>query len=244
VADTPEHRWRTGVGDPPAVVDTIYHTAVLPVVVMDAPSGAAPLRQALVAGGLNCAEVTLRTPDAESCIRRMAEDPDFLVGVGTVVAPEQVERAVDAGASFIVSPGFSARVVQRAQELGVPIFPGVATATEIQQALDAGLDIVKFFPAQQLGGPAMLRALAAPFPNIRFIPTGGISAESLPRYIEVPAVLAVGGSWIVAPSLIRENNWAEITRLTDEARHLASRTTLPGLALGSSVVALGPPTSP
>jgi 2-dehydro-3-deoxyphosphogluconate aldolase/(4S)-4-hydroxy-2-oxoglutarate aldolase len=229
------------VADPLAIFDALRRAAVLPVVVMDAPAAAAPLREALVAGGLNFAEVTLRSPDAESCIGPMAEDPDFFVGVGTVVTPEQVERAVGVGASFVVSPGFDSRVVQRAQDLGVPVFPGVATATEIQRALDAGLETVKFFPARELGGPSMLRALAAPFPNIRFIPTGGISAASMPGYLEVPAVLAVGGSWLVAPTLIAANNWSEITCLTQEALHLASRTAVPRLAVGSSAVALGPP---
>src|SRR5690606_2196314 len=130
---------------------------------------------ALVGGGLRCAEVTFRTDAAEAALRTMAADSRLLVGAGTVVRPDQVDRAVAAGAAFIVSPGFSEAVVRRCRELDVPVFPGVATASELMAALDAGCDVVKFFPAEPLGGVSTLKALAAPFPGVRFIPTGGIT---------------------------------------------------------------------
>jgi 2-dehydro-3-deoxyphosphogluconate aldolase/(4S)-4-hydroxy-2-oxoglutarate aldolase len=190
---------------------------LLPVIVLEHEASAAPLADALVAGGLRCAEVTFRTSAAEAAIKIMARDGRLLVGAGTVVTPGQVDRAVTAGARFIVSPGFSADVVRRSAALGVPVFPGVATATDIMAALAEGIEVVKFFPAEQLGGLAMLSALAAPFTAIRFIPTGGISAAQAPSYLAHPRVLAVGGSWMVAPKLIAAADWTGITRLTAEA---------------------------
>jgi 2-dehydro-3-deoxyphosphogluconate aldolase/(4S)-4-hydroxy-2-oxoglutarate aldolase len=217
--------------DSMTVMDTIRRNAILPVLVLDIPEAAFPLSQALLAGGLNCAEVTLRSPNAQRCIHEMAQNPDFIVGAGTVLTPDQVDQAVEAGASFIVSPGFNAAVVERAQGHGMAVVPGVATATEIQLALDAGLDTLKFFPAEQLGGPGMLRALAAPFPHVRFIPTGGISVTSMPGYLAIPAVLAVGGSWLVSPDLIESRDWSEITRLTRDAHLLTHRDGATKLAL-------------
>lgn len=195
---------------------------LVPVIVIETPAAAEPLAAALVAGGLRCAEVTFRTDAAEAALRTMAADPRLLVGAGTVVHPDQVDRAVAAGARFIVSPGFSEAVVRRCRDLGVPVFPGVATASELMSALDAGLTVVKFFPAEPLGGVAMLKALAAPFPDVRFIPTGGITAAHLATYLAHPAVLAVGGSWMVAPKLIAAGAWDEISRLTAEAVTLAA----------------------
>jgi len=195
---------------------------LVPVIVIETPAAARPLADALVAGGLRCAEVTLRTDAAEAALRAMAGDPRLLVGAGTVVRPDQVDRAVAAGAAFIVSPGFSEAVVRRCGALGVPVFPGVATATELMAARDAGLTVVKFFPAEPLGGVATLRALAAPFPDVRFIPTGGITAAHLPAYLAHPAVLAVGGSWMVAPKLVAAGAWDEISRLTAEAVTVAT----------------------
>ena len=193
---------------------TIAEKRLLPVVVLDDARGAEPLAAALATGGLPCAEVTFRTEAAAESIKAMAAAPGFLVGAGTVLTPEQVDRAVDAGAQFIVSPGFGPAVVRRSQELGVPVFPGAATATEIQMALDAGLHTVKFFPAEQLGGVAMIKALAAPFRAVRFIPTGGVTTANLASYLANPAVLAVGGTWMVAPSLLAAGDWAEVTRRT------------------------------
>jgi 2-dehydro-3-deoxyphosphogluconate aldolase/(4S)-4-hydroxy-2-oxoglutarate aldolase len=147
----------------------------------------------------------------------MAKDKDIVLGAGTVLQPEQVDRAVDAGATYIVTPGFSAKVVRRCREKGVPVFPGVATPTEVQMALDEGVDVVKFFPAESLGGIKALKAIAAPYSMVRFIPTGGINLEKLPDYLAFKAVVAVGGSWMVAPELLKERNFAEVTRLAAQA---------------------------
>lgn len=195
---------------------------VVPVVVLQDARQAAPLADALVAGGLPVAEVTFRTAAAEAALRRMAADGRLLVGAGTVLGPAQVERAVEAGARFVVSPGFSLPVVRRAQQLGVPVYPGVATPSEIMAALDAGLDVLKLFPAKALGGAATLKALAAPFPGVRFVPTGGVSAESMTDYLQHPAVVAVGGSWMVAPSLLQAGDYAAVTALSARAAQAAA----------------------
>jgi 2-dehydro-3-deoxyphosphogluconate aldolase/(4S)-4-hydroxy-2-oxoglutarate aldolase len=199
---------------------------ILPVIVLEDKASAAPLADALVAGGLRCAEVTFRTAAAEAALKIMANDERLLVGAGTVVTPGQVDRAVDAGAKFIVSPGFSADVVRRCAALGVPAFPGVATSTEIMAALSEGIEVVKFFPAEQLGGLTMLAALAAPFTTVKFIPTGGITAAHVPAYLAHPRVLAIGGSWMVNPKLIAAGDWAAITRLTAEAVDVAATQTV------------------
>ncbi|WJK40316.1 bifunctional 4-hydroxy-2-oxoglutarate aldolase/2-dehydro-3-deoxy-phosphogluconate aldolase [Solwaraspora sp. WMMA2056] len=199
------------------VTSVIGAGRIVPVVVLADPTGAAPLAEALAAGGLRTAEVTFRTPAAADAIAAMATRTDLVVGAGTVLTAEQVDRAVDAGARFVVSPGFGPAVVRRCQQRGVPVFPGVASATEIQMALDAGLDTVKFFPAEQLGGIGMVAALAAPFRSVRFIPTGGVTTGNLAGYLAHPAVLAVGGTWMVAPRLLAAGDWAEVTRLTAAA---------------------------
>jgi 2-dehydro-3-deoxyphosphogluconate aldolase / (4S)-4-hydroxy-2-oxoglutarate aldolase len=194
---------------------------VIPVVVIDSPRSAQPLAAALTAGGLPCAEVTLRTPAALDAIHTMAGGPDLLVGAGSVVTPGQVDQAVDAGARFVVSPGLSEAVLARCRARGVPALPGVATAGEIMRALEAGLDLVKLFPAAQLGGPAGLRSLAAPFPGLRFVPTGGIGPDNLAAYLAQDAVAAVGGSWMVSPDLLRAGRFDEIRRLTRSAVNAA-----------------------
>lgn len=203
-------------------LDLIERLGVVPVVVLDDAAAAAPLAAALADGGLPLAEVTFRTAAAARALAVMAADTRLLVGAGTVITAEQVDRAVDAGARFVVSPGFSAAVVERAAELGVLALPGVATASEIMAALDAGLSTVKFFPAQTCGGVAAVRALAAPFPDLRFVPTGGIGADSMADYLAVPAVTAVGGSWMVAKNLVRENRFDEVTRLAAQAVAVAA----------------------
>ncbi|MEV0878681.1 bifunctional 4-hydroxy-2-oxoglutarate aldolase/2-dehydro-3-deoxy-phosphogluconate aldolase [Micromonospora echinofusca] len=207
-----------------AVVAAVGAARILPVVVLDAARDAAPLADALLRGGLRSAEVTFRTDAAAEAIRVMSERPDLLVGAGTVLTPDQVDRAVEAGARFVVTPGFSPAVVRRCQELGVPVFPGVATGTEIQMALDAGLDTVKFFPAEQLGGVGMIKALAAPFRSVRFIPTGGVNTANLADYLALPAVLAVGGTWMVAPDLIAARRWDEVAARTAAAVEAARPT--------------------
>ncbi|HXB53178.1 MAG TPA: bifunctional 4-hydroxy-2-oxoglutarate aldolase/2-dehydro-3-deoxy-phosphogluconate aldolase [Vicinamibacteria bacterium] len=201
----------------PTVIERLARLRLVPVVVIDRAEGAWPLAQALKAGGLPCAEVTFRTAAAEAAIREIARDPDILLGAGTVLKPDQVDRALDAGATYIVTPGFDPKVVQRCQQRSVPVFPGVATATEISMALDAGIEVVKFFPAEALGGVPTLKAMSAPFSMVRFIPTGGIGPEKLLDYLAVKTVLAVGGSWMVAAKLLEAGNLAEVTRLAGEA---------------------------
>jgi 2-dehydro-3-deoxyphosphogluconate aldolase/(4S)-4-hydroxy-2-oxoglutarate aldolase len=198
-------------------VPIVLPSRILPVVVLEDAAGAEPLANALLDGGLRAVEVTFRTAAAAAAIKAMTGIPELVVGAGTVLTPAQVDQAVEAGARFVVTPGFGPAVVKRCQELGVPVFPGVATATEIQQALDAGLDTVKFFPAEQLGGVPMLKALAAPFRSVKFIPTGGVNVSNAGSYLAVPSVLAVGGTWMVAPDLLAAGDWAEVTARTKAA---------------------------
>ncbi|MEV0239860.1 bifunctional 4-hydroxy-2-oxoglutarate aldolase/2-dehydro-3-deoxy-phosphogluconate aldolase [Streptomyces sp. NPDC050674] len=190
---------------------------IMPVLTVPDPATAGPLADALTAGGARCAEVTFRTPDAELVLKEMAAHGGLAVGAGTVLTPRQAERAVRAGARFVVSPGFDAKVVRRCRELNVAVVPGVATATELMRALKAGLDTVKLFPAEPLGGTSTLKALAAPFPQVRFIPTGGIGPAQLPGYLAHPAVLAVGGSWMAAAGHLERGRYDEVRRLTAEA---------------------------
>lgn len=210
------------------VVEPFAKRRVVPVVALPDPSQAKPLAQALTAGGLPLAEVTFRNPAAAETLAAMAEDPALIVGAGTVLSVEQVDAAVDAGARFVVSPGFSSAVVCRCDELGVPVIPGVATATELIAALDAGITTVKLFPAEPLGGINTLRSLAAVFRQVRFVPTGGISPANAATYLAEPSVLAVGGSWMVAPALLAEHSWDTVTRLATEAVEIANRAAQTG----------------
>ncbi len=198
-------------------LDAVAADRILPVVVLDDAAAAQPLGEALAAGGLHTIEVTLRTRTALSTIRTLAERTDLVIGAGTVTSTEQVDHVVDAGARFVVCPGFSAAVVRRCRQRDVPVIPGVATPTDIQMALDAGLSVVKFFPAEQLGGLPMLTALAAPYPFLSFVPTGGISTANLRGYLDHPAVLAVGGTWMVAAGLLAAGRWDDVTALTAAA---------------------------
>jgi 2-dehydro-3-deoxyphosphogluconate aldolase/(4S)-4-hydroxy-2-oxoglutarate aldolase len=194
---------------------------VIPVVVVDSPRSAPPLAAALADSGLPCAEVTLRTPAALDALRAMAREPDMLVGAGSVVTADQVDLAVDAGARFVVSPGLSDTVLARCRALEVPALPGVATAGEIMRALEAGIELVKVFPAAHLGGPAGMCSLAAPFPSVRFVPTGGIGPGDLAAYLALDAVVAVGGSWMVSTDLVRNARYDEIRHLTRSAVTIA-----------------------
>jgi 2-dehydro-3-deoxyphosphogluconate aldolase / (4S)-4-hydroxy-2-oxoglutarate aldolase len=204
------------------VLEAITAARLLPVVVIDDARAAPPLAAALSRGGLRCVEITLRTPAAEAALRAAAADPGVVVGAGTVLTAAQAARAIGAGARYIVTPGLSLEVVRHCQARSVPVFPGVATASELLAALDAGIETVKFFPAEPLGGVSMLTALAAPFPMMRFIPTGGITPANLAGYLRHPAVLAAGGSWMVAAGLINAGDFDEITRLTAEAVAIAA----------------------
>jgi len=199
------------------VLSALSASRLVPVVVLDDAADANPLAEALVAGGLPVAEVTFRTAAAQDSIRAMADRGDILVGAGTVLTPDQVDQAVTAGASYVVSPGLSRAVVERCQEHGVLALPGAVTATEIQAALELGLTTVKFFPAGTSGGAPAIAALAAPFGDLRFVPTGGIGPKNLHEYLAVPAVAAVGGSWMVPRAMVKAGDFAEITRLTAQA---------------------------
>ena len=204
-------------------LEAIARARVVPVVVVDDAEQGVLVASALREGGLPVAEVTFRTAGARAAIAAIAREvPDVLVGAGTVVNAAQVDEAVEAGARFLVSPGFSAAVVRRAQEVGVPVLPGVATPSDVIAALDLGLDAVKLFPANVVGGPAAVKAFSAPFPGLRFVPTGGVSAANLLDYLALPSVLAAGGSWMVDAALVRAGDTAEITRRTREAVELAA----------------------
>jgi 2-dehydro-3-deoxyphosphogluconate aldolase/(4S)-4-hydroxy-2-oxoglutarate aldolase len=204
----------TGLSDALAV---IARTRVLPVVVIDDADGAVSLADALCAASLPVAEITLRTPAALSVLERLAGRNDMLVGAGTVLTAEQARRAVDAGASFVVSPGIDDGVVSVCRDRRVPVIPGVATASEIQRAFVHQLQVVKYFPAEANGGCMALLALSAPFGEMKFIPTGGIAEYNVDDYLALPSVLAVGGSWMVPRAALSAARWDEISRLAAAA---------------------------
>ncbi|MCC5947360.1 MAG: bifunctional 4-hydroxy-2-oxoglutarate aldolase/2-dehydro-3-deoxy-phosphogluconate aldolase [Nitriliruptoraceae bacterium] len=208
------------------VLAALGHHGVLPVAVVDGAQDAAALGQGLADGGLPVVEVTLRTPGAAEAIRRLAAT-DLLVGAGTVVSAAQVHQVVDLGAAFVVSPGLSLPVVEACAALGVPLVPGVATASEVMAALAADLRVLKFFPAEQAGGLPMLRALAGPFPGVRFIPTGGIDATNAPAYLQHHAVHAVGGTWILPGTGGGPQRSAAVTRAAGDAVALVAAARSP-----------------
>jgi len=194
------------------ITQKIQSLGIIPVIKIDDVADSVPLAEALIDGGLPCAEITFRTDAAEGAIKAICEKfPDMLVGAGTVLTTEQADRAINAGAKFIVSPGFNSKVVKHCQSKNVPIFPGCITPTEIEIAIEHGLDTVKFFPAEQFGGLATIKALAAPYTKMNFIPTGGIDAANLAKYLEFGKIVACGGSFMVKSDL------AEVTRLSKEA---------------------------
>lgn len=191
---------------------------VVPVVVLEDLKDARPLAEALIAGGLPVAEVTFRTAAAEESIRIMTEAyPEMLVGAGTVLTTEQVDRAAEAGAKFIVSPGFDPEVVDYCLSKNIPVYPGVVTPSELAQAAKRGLEVVKFFPAEQYGGVATIKALAGPYPMLKFMPTGGVNAKNLADYLGFKKIIACGGSWMVKGDLIKAGEFEKITALTKEA---------------------------
>jgi 2-dehydro-3-deoxyphosphogluconate aldolase/(4S)-4-hydroxy-2-oxoglutarate aldolase len=190
---------------------------VVPVVVIDDPATAVPLAAALEQAGITTAEITLRTDSALEAIRLMSASSSLVVGAGTVRSASEVDAVVDAGARYVVSPGFSPAVVERCHEHGIAVLPGIATATEAMAAASAGVDLVKFFPAEANGGVRALAALAAALPGTRFVPTGGISDSSLASYLALPSVAACGGSWMVAPALLAAGDFAEVRRLSAAA---------------------------
>lgn len=205
------------------VAEKIAGFGVVPVVVLEDVKDAAPLAKALVEGGLPCAEVTFRTAAAEESIRVMTtEYPDMFVGAGTVLTIEQVDRAVAAGAKFIVSPGFDPEIVDYCLEKEIPVFPGCITPSEVAQAVKRGLKVVKFFPAEQFGGVATIKAMAAPYVGLKFMPTGGVSAKNLESYLSCDKIIACGGSWMVKGDLVKAGKFDEIKTLTKEAVKLAA----------------------
>lgn len=196
----------------------IGEMGLVPVVAIDDADDAPALGRALLDGGLPCAEITFRTTAAADAIRLLtAECPEMLVGAGTVLTVAQAETAVAAGARFIVTPGFDAAVVDWCLAHDVPVTPGIMTPTEINMALNKGLSLLKFFPAEAAGGVKALQAIGGPYRDVKFMPTGGITAVNLPDYLRLPMVHACGGSWMVAPALINGGQFAQITRLTAEA---------------------------
>ncbi|MDE6883496.1 MAG: bifunctional 4-hydroxy-2-oxoglutarate aldolase/2-dehydro-3-deoxy-phosphogluconate aldolase [Lachnospiraceae bacterium] len=205
------------------IAEQFYEYGVVPVVVLEETKDALPLAKALVEGGLPCAEVTFRTEAAEESIRLMSEKyPEMLVGAGTVLTTKQVDRAAAAGAKFIVSPGFDPEIVDYCLEKKIPVFPGCITPSEVAQAVKRGLEVVKFFPAEQAGGVAMIKAMAAPYTMVKFMPTGGISAKNLKDYLSFGKILCCGGSWMVKGDMIRNGEFDKIRELTKEAVELAA----------------------
>lgn len=200
------------------VIKKIHEIGIIPVVVLDDVKDAAPLAKALCEGGLPSAEVTFRTDAAEESIRIMAEQyPDLLVGAGTVLTTEQVDRALNAGAKFIVSPGLNPTIVKYCQEKGVAVLPGVVTPSEIALALELGLDVVKFFPAEPAGGLKMIQAMCAAYTTLKVMPTGGINAQNVKEYLKSDKIIACGGSWMVKGQLIKEGKFDEIKAMCREA---------------------------
>ena len=196
---------------------------VIPVVVLNRTEDAKPLAKALYEGGLKCAEVTFRTDAAQEAIRIMSQEyPDMMVGAGTVLTIDQVNRAVSAGAKFIVSPGFDPEIVDYCIKKDIPVVPGCMTPSEVAQGVKRGLEMLKFFPAEQAGGIAMIKAMSAPYTSVRFMPTGGINAKNLEQYLSFGKIAACGGSWMVKADLIDAGDFDKIKELTKEAVELAS----------------------
>jgi 2-dehydro-3-deoxyphosphogluconate aldolase/(4S)-4-hydroxy-2-oxoglutarate aldolase len=201
----------------------VLNLRIIPVVAIHDAQNANPLADALIEGGLPSAEITFRTEAALDAISCMAKRGDMLVGAGTVLKVEQARRAVDSGACFIVSPGFNPKVVQYCVENHIPVTPGTSTPTDIERAIDFGLDVVKFFPAEAFGGVKTLKAISAPFGMMRFIPTGGIGPHNLIAYLSLPNIPACGGSWMVKSDLISKRKFTEIIQLTHEAMDLVTQ---------------------
>ena len=198
------------------------HGPVIPVIVLQRVKDAVPLAEALLAGGVKVLEVTLRTPVALQCIAAIARAlPEAVVGAGTIRSAADAQAALDAGSRFAVSPGYTAQIGAACRAIGLPLLPGVATASEVMAASADGLDFLKFFPAQQAGGIAMLKALGGPFPDIAFCPTGGISLETAPQFLALANVKVCGGSWLTPTDAVASGDWARITRLAREAQALA-----------------------
>ena len=202
------------------MLDRILAKRIVPVVVLESANDAEPLAEALLAGGLDIMEITFRTAAAAESIERIANSfPEVLLGAGTLLEPDQVVRAKDAGAVFGLAPGLNPEIIAKAREVDLQFSPGIMTPSDVEQALWLGCKLLKFFPAGAAGGPEMLKALSGPYAHtgVKFVPTGGISSKNLADYLSVPVVAAIGGSWMVDKKLVADGNWSEITRLTKEA---------------------------
>ena len=200
------------------VLNKLHELGIVPVVVIDDAKDAIPLAKALIEGGLPCAEVTFRTAAAADAIKAIADNfPDMLVGAGTVLTTEQVDKAVAAGAKFIVSPGTNPKVVKYCVEKNIPITPGTCNPSDVEQALECGVNIVKFFPAEPAGGLKYIKAIAAPYVDVKFMPTGGINANNVRDYLAYNKIWACGGSWMVKGDLIKAGDFGKIKELTAEA---------------------------
>jgi 2-dehydro-3-deoxyphosphogluconate aldolase/(4S)-4-hydroxy-2-oxoglutarate aldolase len=198
-------------------LDSVLARRLIPVVTLSDPESAIGVAAALVRGGLPIAEITFRSDAAEQAIATIASQTDVRVGAGTIIDSRLVDQAAAAGATFIVTPGFSAPVVERCLEIGMPVIPGVGGATDIMSALSYGLTVLKLFPADALGGPQTVKALSGPFPKVRFVPTGGVTATTAPEYLAIDSVAAVGGSWITPPMAITGRRFEEVELLAAEA---------------------------
>lgn len=200
------------------ILEQIYRIGIVPVIALDDAKDAKPLAEALIRGGLPCAEVTFRTAAAEESIRIMAgEFPEMLVGAGTVLTTDQVDRAVGAGAKFIVSPGLNPEVVKYCVSKNIPVTPGCANPSDVEQAIACGLEVVKFFPAEAAGGLPMIKAMSAPYTQMKFMPTGGINAKNINEYLGFKKIIACGGTWMVKSDLIKEGAFDRIEEMTKEA---------------------------
>jgi len=201
-----------------AVLEELGKIGIVPVIKIDDARNAVPLAKALAAGGIPCAELTFRTAQSEEAIHRIKQEaPEILTGAGTVLTTEQVDKAINAGAQFIVSPGFNPRIVAYCIQKGIPVTPGCVNPSDIEQAIEFGLEVVKFFPAEQAGGLDYIKAISAPYHNLKFMPTGGINADNIAKYISFNKVHACGGSWMAAPNLINAGEFEKITALSREA---------------------------
>ncbi|MDR2629998.1 MAG: bifunctional 4-hydroxy-2-oxoglutarate aldolase/2-dehydro-3-deoxy-phosphogluconate aldolase [Spirochaetaceae bacterium] len=201
-----------------AVLEKLGKIGIVPVIKIDDPEKAVPLARALLAGGIPCAEITFRTSQGEAALGRISREvPEILLGAGTVLTVEQVDKAIAAGAKFIVSPGFNPRVVQHCIDQGIPITPGCSNPSDMEAALEAGLEVVKFFPAEQSGGLDYIKAVAAPYTTLKFMPTGGINALNIAAYTSYEKILACGGSWMVPADRINAGDFDTITALCKEA---------------------------
>jgi len=200
------------------MIKKLKQIGIIPVAKLENPAHAIPLAKALLKGGIPCIEITFRSAAAEESIRRISQElPEVLVGAGTILTIEQAKSASRAGAKFLVTPGFNSKIVDFAQTEGIPIFPGVNSPTNIEVASEKGLEVLKFFPAEQSGGYKMLKAFAGPYQKVKFIPTGGININNLNDYLSLPNVVACGGSWLVNSKLMNSENFKEIEKLTSEA---------------------------